>query len=90
LGFRVAGTPAAFRTDAFWMGEAQGRMLISVSPNQKETLVQLAQDKGIPLLELGVVSGTDVIIGEDNWGSIADWKNEYDTAIETIMQSNAL
>ena len=90
LGFRVAGTPAAFRTDAFWMGEAQGRMLISVSPNQKETLVQLAKDKGIPLLELGVVSGTDVIIGDDNWGSIADWKNEYDTAIETIMQSNAL
>jgi hypothetical protein len=31
-----------------------------------------------------------VIIGDDNWGSIADWKNEYDTAIETIMQSNAL
>lgn len=90
LGFQVAGTPAAFRTDAFWLGEAQGRILISISPNQKNALVQLASEKGIPLLELGVVSGTDVIIGNDNWGNIADWKNEYDTAIETIMQSNTL
>ena len=90
LGFQVAGTPAAFRTDAFWLGEAQGRILISISPNQKKALVQLASEKGIPLLELGVVSGTDVIIGNDNWGNIADWKNEYDTAIETIMQSNTL
>ena len=90
LGFKVAATPHEIRNDAFWMGEAQGRVLVSVAPEAKQALVLLATEKGVPLLELGVVGGEEIVVNGDSWGKISDWKNDYDTSLESIMQSNAI
>ncbi|MFN7538693.1 MAG: AIR synthase-related protein, partial [Bacteroidota bacterium] len=90
LGFKVAATPQGFRKDAFWMGEAQGRVLVSIAPESKQALVQMAAEKGVPLLELGVVGGEEIVLNGESWGKISDWKNDYDTSLEVIMQSNAI
>ncbi|MCA6485660.1 MAG: hypothetical protein IM547_09670, partial [Chitinophagaceae bacterium] len=75
---------------AFWMGEAQGRVLVSIAPESKQALVQMAAEKGVPLLELGVVGGEEIVLNGESWGKISDWKNDYDTSLEVIMQSNAI
>jgi phosphoribosylformylglycinamidine synthase len=90
LGFKVAATPQSFRNDAFWMGEAQGRVLVSIAPESKHALMQMAAEKGVPLLELGVVGGEEIVLDGESWGKISDWKNDYDTSLEVIMQSNAI
>ncbi len=90
MGFKVNATPSGMRNDAFWLGEAQGRILVTVAPEAKDAFMQMAAEKSIPLLELGVVGGDEVIVNGKNWGKIADWKKDYDTSLESIMQSNAI
>lgn len=90
MGFKVNATPSGMRNDAFWLGEAQGRILVTVAPEAKDAFMQMAAEKSIPLLELGVVGGDEVIVNGKNWGKIADWKNDYDTSLESIMQSNVI
>jgi len=35
---------------------------------------------------LGKVTSGAVHVGTENWGSIQDWKNKYDTAIERLIK----
>jgi phosphoribosylformylglycinamidine synthase len=90
IGFKVNATPKGTRQDAFWMGEAQGRILVSIDPRHKSALIELATQNGVPLLELGVTGGNEILVNEKSWGKISDWKSIYDTALESIMQSNAI
>ncbi len=90
IGFKVNASPKGTRQDAFWMGEAQGRILVSIDPRHKSALIELATQNGVPLLELGVTGGNEILVNEKSWGKISDWKSNYDTALESIMQSNAI
>jgi len=42
----------------------------------------MAKTFGIHVTSIGTVTNGEVIVDNENWGSIANWKNEYDTAIE--------
>ena len=39
----------------------------------------------IAITQLGTVTSNDVEVGGNNWVSIEDWKNKYDTAIEKLI-----
>ncbi len=81
LGFDIDATFES-RVDAFWLGEAQSRVVISCNDKQLATIKQRAAANNIPVTLLGkVTSGTIRIAGED-WGPITAWKDKYDTAIE--------
>lgn len=41
-----------------------------------------ARKHGVTMTVLGNVTSNDVFVDGENWGSITEWKNEYDTAIE--------
>ncbi len=82
LGFDVKGNPD-IRKDAFWFGEAQSRVVVTVKPEQ-EAAFKAALGKQ-PHELLGTVTGTDVVIDGENWGSAAHWKYSYDTAIEKLV-----
>lgn len=84
LGFEVRGNNA-FRTDAFWMGESQSRIVVSCNRDQAETVKARAATAGITVLELGNVTSGGVSVNGQNWGSIKDWKFTYDTAIEQML-----
>lgn len=84
LGFEVTGN-SAFRTDAFWMGEAQSRIVISCNRDQAEIIKTRAATAGISVSELGKVTSGGVSVNGQNWGSIKEWKFKYDTAIEEML-----
>jgi phosphoribosylformylglycinamidine synthase len=87
LGFDVCFTPATqaagLRKDAFWFGEAQSRVVVTVREDQQQDF--LKQLKGFEHAYLGTVTAGNVVVEGQDWGSILNWKEFYDTAIENQL-----
>jgi phosphoribosylformylglycinamidine synthase len=81
-GFDVAVQDTNLRTDAYWLGEAQSRVVVSCSAENIDAIQSAATTAGIGFAVIGKVTNGDVKVSGENWGNIADWKNKYDTAIE--------
>ncbi len=74
------------RKDAYWFGEAQGRIVVSVNTNALDTLLNDAKAAGIACSIVGTVTESDIEVSGENWGDINGWKEKYDTAIEKMIQ----
>jgi phosphoribosylformylglycinamidine synthase II len=83
LGFDVVAGDAAIRRDAYWFGEAQSRVVVSVAASKAEDF--RAALAGFPATQLGVVTGGSFEVDGMDWGNVEDWKESYDMAIGTIM-----
>lgn len=81
LGFDIT-TSAAIRKDAALFGEAQSRVVVSVSADKAAGFEQQA---GVTFEKIGTVTGGAILVNGENWGVIADWKLRYDTAIEQYL-----
>ena len=81
-GFEVASNGSGLRKDAYWLGEAQSRVVVSADAASVAAIEAAAAKHGIKTTVLGKVTTGAVVVEGENWGSIADWKNDYDTAIE--------
>ena len=81
-GFNVSSNNSALRKDAYWLGEAQSRVVVSCTADQVAQLEQSAKAAGVAFTVLGNVTSGEVLVDNENWGTIATWKNTYDTAIE--------
>jgi phosphoribosylformylglycinamidine synthase II len=84
LGFSVSAE-TNLRKDAYWFGEAQGRVVVSCSKQNAERLTQKVKQAGIPVTELGTVTGGNIEVNGEDWGNIIEWKEKYDTAIEKLL-----
>jgi len=78
LGFSVVKNNPDLRDDSFWYGESQSRVVITVNKDEVERVKSLIT---IPHIVLGEVTSGDVLVDQASWGSITDWKAEYDTAL---------
>jgi phosphoribosylformylglycinamidine synthase len=85
LGFTVNKQKSEIRNDAYWFGEAQGRVVVSVS---NEEVNEFEKSLEIPFEKLGTVSSGEIKIENENWGNIADWKGKYDNAIGNFLKTN--
>jgi phosphoribosylformylglycinamidine synthase subunit PurL len=83
LGIDVTAGDPELRSDAYWFGEAQSRVVVSVRPADLAAFKSMLGDH--PYEELGTVTAGSISLGSENWGMISDWKNKYDTAIENII-----
>jgi phosphoribosylformylglycinamidine synthase subunit PurL len=83
LGFNVTAGPST-RKDAFWFGEAQSRVVVTCS----KANVDKIKAAGATVTELGVVTNGEIKVNGEDWGNIADWKQQYDTAIENLLGKN--
>jgi phosphoribosylformylglycinamidine synthase subunit PurL len=83
MGF-TANATIGLRTDACWLGEAQGRIVVSVSPALVEAFTQACGS--IPVAHIGTVQAAELTINGNNWGNISHWQTLYDTAIEQYLQ----
>ncbi|MCU0337862.1 MAG: AIR synthase-related protein, partial [Sediminibacterium sp.] len=84
LGMQVA-QHASNRKDAYWLGEAQGRIVATCSPENFEKLRQGAEAAGVPIAQIGEVTLGDISVDGEFWGIVSDWKKLYDEAIEKMM-----
>ena len=84
LGFNVHAT-TDLRNDAYWLGEAQSRIVVTCTKQNAEVLQHKALSTGIPVTVLGNVTASEINVNGEAWGSIVDWKQKYDTAIEKLL-----
>jgi len=85
LGFDVSAADASIRKDGYWLGEAQSRVVVSVSADNVAAFKALMGNH--PYEQLGTVTNGAISVNAEHWGSINDWKTKYDTAIEKLLQS---
>jgi phosphoribosylformylglycinamidine synthase len=84
LGFSV-NSDASIRQDAFWFGEAQSRVVVSVDASKKASFEAALQAQGVKFSALGSVQGTDIIADGAKLSSVAAAYQSFDTALETAL-----
>ncbi len=84
LGFDVK-SDAGIRQDAMWFGEAQSRVIVSVSPAKKADFEAYLTGLGIKSSQLGTVKGSDMVVDGQVVSSLAKASGSYFTALETAL-----
>jgi phosphoribosylformylglycinamidine synthase II len=84
LGFEV-NKLVDIRTDAFYFGEAQGRVVVSVNKDKLEALKQICQKLNTPYLILGKVIEKSIIIDEKEYGTIDKWLHIYNSTFNKYL-----
>lgn len=82
-GFSVKAAQS-YRSDAYWFGEAQGRAVVSVTPEKKEEFEAALK---VPFEKLGKVESSRILIDGEDWGEVSEWKEKYYHAITDRMQA---
>jgi phosphoribosylformylglycinamidine synthase len=82
FGFHIS-LPKKIRKDAFLFGEGQSRVVVSVNAGDVKRFQEIVA--GFPNTDIGVVSDGEIRINKERWGSINEWKERYDTAIEKAL-----
>jgi phosphoribosylformylglycinamidine synthase len=66
IGFEVYSDDD-IRTDAFWFGEGQGRVVVSVPEEHEDDVVDLLAELEVPALYLGEVGGNSLVFDGEVW-----------------------
>ncbi|MFS8083320.1 MAG: phosphoribosylformylglycinamidine synthase subunit PurL [Ginsengibacter sp.] len=81
-GFTINCQNKDIRRDAYYFGEAQGRVVVSVIPGKVKEFEKLLT---IPFECLGKVKAQDFVIDNENWGDVSSWKKLYETSISSLL-----
>lgn len=84
LGFTIE-SDEEIRKDAFLFGEAQGRVVVSVKPENQEALVELLATSEVEFSFLGTVTAGDLLIDDASFGTIKEAKAVYDNVLHDIL-----
>ena len=84
LGFDII-TSSEVREDAFMFGEAQSRVVVSISRDLEDTFLEVMEDKAINYMLLGHVTQGKICVDEDQWGMVEDAKVIFDTSLEKMI-----
>lgn len=85
LGFEAKTPNTNSRRDAFWFGESQSRVVVSVAEKNRQQFLNLVNASGVNMLLLGTVTDGMIKVDGSDWGDTAGWKKLYDTAIEKLL-----
>jgi phosphoribosylformylglycinamidine synthase subunit PurL len=84
LGFDIE-TDSAIRKDAFLFGEAQGRVVVSVAPDDQERFIELMATSETEFSLLGTVNDGFLNVDEEPFGHVTDLKMVYDNVLHEIL-----
>ncbi|KPK86321.1 MAG: phosphoribosylformylglycinamidine synthase [Bacteroides sp. SM23_62_1] len=85
LGFDIT-SPAEIRRDAFLFGEAQSRIVVSVTQSRETEFIDFMIERKIPFSTLGHVTKGELRVDDLSFGFITDIKKTYLTALEQIIE----
>ncbi|MEO5942820.1 MAG: phosphoribosylformylglycinamidine synthase subunit PurL [Ferruginibacter sp.] len=86
LGFTVTAKET-FRKDAYWFGEAQSRVVVSVNSADENNFIAALKKSSVAFSALGKVTVENILLDGENWGNISEWKDKYDNAIGNILKA---
>ncbi len=86
LGFEATAITGV-RQDAYWFGEAQSRVVVSVKAENAEAFLTALGNH--PFEKIGTVTTGKLVVDGQDWDAIDYWKSVYDTAIENLLGVNA-
>ncbi|MGB0458354.1 MAG: phosphoribosylformylglycinamidine synthase subunit PurL [Chitinophagales bacterium] len=85
IGVNASVDLGDLRKDAFFFGEAQGRVVVSVEEAKAATFEQKVAELGIPLQKLGLTQGSDAVVNEEIIGSISALHTIYDNGLTSRL-----
>ena len=89
LGIDVVASDYKIRKDAYWFGEAQSRVVVSIKPSKVEAFKNLLGDH--PFEELGIVTSGSVEVDGIDWGNNPDiGKKNMIQPLKSIYQKPSL
>ena len=80
FGFNIE-TMETFRKDCFLFGESQSRVVVTISTEREDEFQNYLINQNVSFTKLGDVFGTDVVIDDENFGSVEDWKAIFDNTL---------
>ncbi len=80
LGFDIV-TDAEIREDAFLFGEAQGRVIVSVSEDTEEDFIEFMIGSNVNFTLLGHVTKGKMMVDDEHFGFIAEAKELFNNAL---------
>jgi phosphoribosylformylglycinamidine synthase len=86
FGFSVE-TDSDYRKDAYLFGEAQSRVVASINPDNQDEFVEHMVASGLEYTFLGTVEGKEMLIDGESFGTVADAKHQFETALENRLNS---
>jgi phosphoribosylformylglycinamidine synthase len=84
LGFDIS-TEGGIRRDAFLFGESQGRVVVSVSPDEQERFIEMMATSEVEFSLLGEVTTGYLNIDDESFGHMTDIKLVYDNVLHVIL-----
>ncbi|HRH66573.1 MAG TPA: AIR synthase-related protein, partial [Bacteroidia bacterium] len=84
LGFAIE-TDFDCRADAFLFGEAQSRIVVSVNPDKLDDFVDALASYDVEFSNLGTVTGGEILIDEQSFGTIEQAKELYNSSLEKLF-----
>ena len=84
LGFDISSDEEV-RKDAFLFGEAQSRVIVSVKKSDEDKFIDLMMASRAEFEYLGDVKGKEMIIDEKSFGTVAEAKELFDTALGKLL-----
>lgn len=85
LGFDIV-TDSEVREDAFLFGEAQSRVVVTVSEDTEEEFIEFMMGSGVNYTLLGHVTKGKMMIDDEHFGFISEAKEIYDNALGKLIE----
>ncbi len=81
FGFDIT-TDAEVRKDAFLFGEAQGRVVVSVSPEKQDDFVDFMVEREVPFSILGHVTKGEIRVDDESFGFVDEMKKAFENRLK--------
>ncbi|MDN5289316.1 MAG: purL [Mucilaginibacter sp.] len=84
LGFDI-DTDGTIRKDAFLFGEAQGRVVVTVAPEEQERFIEFMATSETEFSLLGNVNNGSLNVDEEPFGHVTDLKMVHSNVLHSIL-----
>ncbi len=85
LGFDIS-CDETIRKDAFLFGESQSRVIVSVKKTDEDKFIDALMEHKIDFSYIGDVTGKELIVDEESFGTVAEAKHLFDSALGELMK----
>jgi len=84
LGFEIIGS-SEVRNDAFLFGESPSRIIVSVTEVGEDMFLDKMHSSNVPFMLLGHVTKGRIVVDDQKFGDIAEYKKIYEEAISNKL-----